>query len=299
MGEAKRRKLKDPMFGKVPNQNLPRGIVITSPMEIREQSLRLRGYNLHPEELRFALLYWDKLAWPDQSFLGGDLTDDEKLLLELGVIERPRFNINGEVAQEMLNGCLGIFKEKSDLSPGLWSLSEGENSLAVYMERDEFDTVDALSVRLARSIPIPGADMSIEQILKFKEKRRDELQCLRACLESSTQSLHLMESPEQYLEFQINQMRDACANLLRVSSEWQSPFYISDLGASSGVSLKDLGAAGLVFKEALEGTGSITAAMVSGALAGAVSIGITPKLRWVKKDLGPYKYVYKMHKELA
>lgn len=299
MGEAKRRKLDEPMFGKIPNSSIPRGIVISSPMTVEGQSLQLKGYNLHPDELRFALLYWDKLAWPTQNIMTGSLTKDEDLLIDLGVIERPHFDFQGELAQGMLNGHLDIFEKKSDSSPGLWSLSEGQNSLDFILGAEKFDAVDSLSVRLARSIPIPGVDMSIEQILKFKEKRRDELRELRACLEFSTQSYHAMGSPEDYLQFQINQMRDACANLLRVSSEWQSPFYVSDISTSLSFGLKDLGIAYVAFEKALAGTGSMAAAMTSGILAGAVSVNLTPKLRWVKKDLGPYKYVYKMHKDLV
>lgn len=299
MGEAKNRKLKDPMFGKLPNRKLPRGIVLTSPMEIEGSTLRMNGANLHPEELRFALLYWDKLSWPNQSFIVSDMSEDEKLLAEMGVLERPEFDFNGDVAQGMLKGYLGVFKEKAQSSPGLWSLSEGERSLSAICGRDEFDTVDSLSVRLARSIPIPGVDMSVEQIIKFKEKRRDELGELRACLENTTQDMNFMGNPDEYLNHQINKMRDACANLLRVSGEWQSPFYLSDVSLSTSETLAGLGLAGLSLKEAFEVGGSVTGAMVMGALSGVVSVGLTPKLRWVKKDLGPYKYVYKMHKELV
>lgn len=299
MGEAKKRKLKDPLYGKVPNRNLPRGIVITSPMEIEGQSLTSRGFNLHPEELRFALLYWDKLAWPSQNLIGGDYTDDEVQLIKNGVIERPHFDINGDVAEGMLNGCLRIFKKNSESSPGLWSLSEGEKSLLTAVDRNNFDAVGGLSVRLVRSIPIPSVDMSVEQILTFKEKRRDELWALRSCLENTTQDINFMGSPDEYLTYQINKMRDACSNLLRVSSEWQSPFYLSDVGLSMGDTFAGLGAAGLTFNKVLEGTGNITGAMLSGALAGAVSISVTPRLRWIKKNLGPYKYVYKMHRELV
>lgn len=299
MGEAKKRKLKDPLYGKVPNRNLPRGIVITSPMEIEGRSLRISGSNLHPEELRFALLYWDKLAWPSQDIIGGSYTDDEIKLIDNGVIERPHFYVNGDVAEGMLNGCLSIFKEKSESSPGLWSLSEGERSLLAVVDRNNFDAVGGLSVRLVRSIPIPSVDMSIEQILKFKEKRRDELLALRSCLENTTQDVNFMGSPDEYLTYQINKMRDACSNLLRVSSEWQSPFYLSDLGLSMGDTFTGLAAAGLTFNKMLESTGSITGAMLSGTLAGAVSLSVTPRLRWIKKNLGPYKYVYKMHREFV
>lgn len=299
MGEAKRRKLNEPMFGKVQNLSIPRGIVISSPMRVEGRSLSLNGYNLHPDELRFALLYWDKLAWPITNIISGGLTKDEEHLIDIGVIERPCFNFEGDLAQGMLHGYLDIFEKKSNDSPGLWSLSEGKNSLDVIVGAHKFDAVDSLSVRLARSIPIPSVDMSIDQILKFKEKRRDELRELRSCLEFSTQSYHAMGSPEDYLQFQINQMRDACANLLRVSSEWQSPFHISDISTSLSFGLKDLGIAYVAFEKALAGTGSMAAAMTSGILAGVVSVNLTPKLRWVKKDLGPYKYVYKMHKDLV
>ncbi len=64
MGEAKCRKVNDPNFGRVPKSANYRGLVVSPPIEIDGTSLHVKSSNLDPQELRFALLFWDQLVWP-------------------------------------------------------------------------------------------------------------------------------------------------------------------------------------------------------------------------------------------
>ena len=65
MGEAKLRKQTDPNFGQVPKNGLSyRGLVVSPPIEIEGNRLFAKSSNLDAQELRFSLLFWDRLVWP-------------------------------------------------------------------------------------------------------------------------------------------------------------------------------------------------------------------------------------------
>ena len=64
MGEAKRRKQNDLNFGRVPRDAINRGLVVSPPIEIQGSNLFVKSSSLDPQELRFALLFWDRLVWP-------------------------------------------------------------------------------------------------------------------------------------------------------------------------------------------------------------------------------------------
>lgn len=81
MGEARRRKQSEQNFGRVPKSSSYRGLVVSPPIEIEDNRLCAKLMNLDPQELHFALLFWDRLVWPssrafhfasdpDEDFLG-------------------------------------------------------------------------------------------------------------------------------------------------------------------------------------------------------------------------------------
>ena len=77
MGEAKIRKVTDPSYGTVPKERPMRGLIISNPIHISHDLVSLNG-KLDPSELRFSLLYWDKLVHPRSNCISfGGSEDDE------------------------------------------------------------------------------------------------------------------------------------------------------------------------------------------------------------------------------
>lgn len=64
MGEAKQRMRSDPAYGRVPKDSRRRGLIVSAPIEIEGNRLYAKSSTLDPQELRFALLFWDQLVWP-------------------------------------------------------------------------------------------------------------------------------------------------------------------------------------------------------------------------------------------
>ena len=182
MGEAKRRKDSEPNFGRIPKSPSIRGLVVSPPIEIEGTSLRIKHSNLDPQELRFALLFWDRLVWPSSRAIYISSGPDESFLEAEGVLTRPDYTINGDMAQGVLKGQIQAFLDLNRREPGAWALAQGENSLLL---RDGLVMEgNGALVELHRAIPIPKHDVPLAEILEFRLKRRDELLLLRQQLES-------------------------------------------------------------------------------------------------------------------
>jgi hypothetical protein len=98
----------------------------------------------------------------------------------------------------------------------------------------------------------------------------------------------------------IKDIDRACADLLKVSSEWQQPFYIGDLKASINFNgLKTLGAAGAAWK-LIEpyGLPVATAAAVASGVISAIDIKADIGFRSIKRTKTPYHYAWQAHREL-
>src|SRR5471032_1489718 len=135
MGEARRRRASDPNFGTVPKAAATsasgaarayRGLVMSPPMEIEGTTLKTRGSVLDPQELRFALLFWEKLVWPSSRALYMPGGQDEAFLVAGGILTRPEYTFNGDMAQGMAKTQLQAFSDLNRQEPGVWALAQGE-----------------------------------------------------------------------------------------------------------------------------------------------------------------------------
>ena len=62
-----------------------RGLIISNPMQIDIVNHSLSGKGgLDPSELRFSLLYWDKLVYPSNNLISFGGGDNEEFLISVG-----------------------------------------------------------------------------------------------------------------------------------------------------------------------------------------------------------------------
>lgn len=304
MGQAKQRKSSDPLWGKVRNEQKFRGLVMTCPMEVSGSKLFIKQTRLHHEELRYGLLYWDKLVWPSSRFIHFANGVDEDYLVSVGALERPDFTVMGDGAQGLLTGVLMAHRELSKRQPRAWALLEGENSLSY--QRDVTSQPEALSIELLRCIPIPQGDVPLPEILEFKEKRKDELFHLRVELERLESKAKLSNDPAEFIELSKGDIDQACSDVLKVSSEWQFPVILADKSFEFSFDAEKMVKTYAVASGATWMTGVDVilpgASQVIALTAGVASqflVSAKPKLIGLKRDLGPYAYAYRMHKELG
>lgn len=266
MGEAKRRKQKDPFYGLVPKAG--RGIVISRPVNIAGNGdLRIDG-PLDPFELRRAVLFWDRLNLPKNNLVEFGLSPEEEFLKQAGLLSQIeiRRSFSGSMGKIYAAMHQEAFSKLEADEPGVWSMSEGPNSFQLEAGGAFAENRGAL-VELHRAIPIPDGDVPLELLLEFKEKRRDELRSLT--LELDTLFTRVLSSSDTDFELKraIREIDARCADVIAVGKESNIQFVLSDF--DFGVSL-DINSTNLLTSGAL---GTILGTYVGLPLVGG-AIGV-------------------------
>lgn len=299
MGEAKLRKQTDPNFGQVPKNVMSyRGLVVSPPIEIEGNRLFAKSSNLDAQELRFSLLFWDRLVWPSSRAIHFASGPDESFLEEAGILTRPEYTVYGDVAQGFASGQFQAYQDLDRAEPGIWALAQGENSLLC---RDGF-AVEGIGtlVELHRAIPIPRQDVPLAEVLEFRSRRKDELLLLRHQLESFVSEIESATDKPLALKRRVAELDLACADLLAVGKEWQFPVYLSNFKASFSMSpmrLLPAMAAGWKMGESYGLTAAAAAASAFGA-ASTLDIKADYGVRAARRPTSPYRYAFLAHEEL-
>ena len=291
MGQAKQRKMNDPNYGKP----LHRGLIICPKTKIGKNDVSLDG-SLNPQELRFALMFWDKLVWPGMGLIKIEGTEDDQYLEQVGVLDRPVYRLAGPVQEVVLNSQLMALRDREAKQPGQWGLLQGENAL--HFSDELYDPGKGAAIELIRAVPIPTMDTPLAEILEFKERRRDELLAFRQHMEALARNVY--ESADQSAELitHISEIQKVCSDLTTVGKEFQFPMHVADFKAA--LNLKPTLVGEVTGAWQWGSTYGLEIATVAAAVAGvrsAVKLEGRPALRPIKVPASPYKYAYHISKE--
>lgn len=299
MGEARRRKAQDPSYG-----HPIRGLILTSAILPVENGVVMTG-SVDPHQLRHALLFWDKLVWPSNNLvhLGGD--PDTDFLEAARILERPRYTFaGGQISVEpFVRSQLEEFRKRDDAGKGIWDLCQ--NTATLLSAVGEATDNNGLGLELIEAIPVPDKDVPLNEILEFKRKRNDEFVALRAELDSLGSKLNAAGDSEAELQGPIARVDKACADALKIASEWQFPVHLSNQKMALDLKpfevLAGAVATSLIASAAALTTTQTVLAGIGGAIAGAKSaFKVTGDigLRSMRKRPSPFAYVAHVHKEL-
>jgi len=284
-------------FGK---PNASRGIVISSPVTIERRKLQSISGNLDPQELRFSLLFWDELVWPQNNLIQLAAPDDpdRDFLEQCRVLTRPlQFYQGGDVATIMAHTMLSKFEELENREPGKWSLAQGERAFNLIHP----SKAPGAMIELLRAIPIPKKDVPLSEILEFKQRRRDELLNFRAHLDSLALQIAQSENPTDLLSAKLIEIDLACSNLLEVGREWRFPMHLSSIKASLNIEPTKVAMyAGSAYFGATH-LGLPLAAAAAGLAAAGSIINIKSDIgfRSIRRARSPYRYAYEIDRELT
>lgn len=305
MGEAKRRRESDPFFGLRPKHG--KGIVISSPITISQNgAMSVRG-GMDPVELRRAVLFWDRINKPKNNFIGIDLSDDEEFLLQCGILDELEIRANsfsGQAGFIQAQLHMMAFSELEKREPGLWAMSEGENSFNL-QAGGIFSTARGALVELHRAIPLPTQDVPLAELLNFKEKRRDEIKSLSLELDGLFYRVMNAEDSQFELGRAVREIDQRCHDIVAVGKEANIKFSLSDFnyGVSLEVNSTNLlvsGAAGAIMGTTI-GLPIVGAAIGVGASFIRFNVGLGGRLERSKKStelaLSPYRVVSRLVNE--
>jgi Family of unknown function (DUF6236) len=269
-----------------------RGLVISVPVQLDGTGLRAGG-ELDQQELRFSLLFWDKLHAPRNNFI---LLRDQTLdfLESAGILQQPitRINLSGIInpSELVLSTHLDAYRALDQAEPGVWSLGAGRNSVS--FPEPDLEAGRGILVRLYEAIPVPDKEVPLQDILEFKEKRQDELLALRYHLDSIYQRIVTAGDGELALQSEIDALEKAIVDYLKVAKGTSFPFINMSFEASLNVPAAVW--AGLAAFTA--GFDTIPA-LLAGAAAG-IGFGPSVSLKDHKTNQTPFRYISSFHKRV-
>ncbi|WP_162685526.1 DUF6236 family protein [Roseovarius amoyensis] len=321
MGEAKRRKASDPYFGMRPKNG--RGILLSAPIVYDGKVILAKSSSVDPAELRRATLFWDRLVWPDSKIISLGSNDDEKLLEAEGLLTRPRpirhndaagignmqavirltesydITIEIEQAKHFVQQHVDEFIDLERDEPGQWTLSQGDDSFV--MKNDNFIAGRGQLVTLVRSIPLPGPDYPLHDLLEFKQKRSDEIVALTHELDKFFSQIANAKDTHFEMSRLLRVVDKQCSDMIKVAKESKRKFYVGDLSFSLSLDSIESAKNRIVVWEAA-GWAVTGLPLVGGILGGATSLVSFSRGIGAKKLItrnSPFKVVSSLHKELV
>lgn len=295
MGQARQRKMEDPYYGK-PKE---RGLIISPPTTIGADGSLTTDGQIHPQELRFSLLFWDKLVWPDSSLISFTGSSDDQYLVQRGVMEKPHYtyqNFSGMAGLAVYDCHLKALNERNAKEPGAWALLQGPNALN--FESHELEEGAGASIELVRAIPIPTVETPLEEILEFKVRRSAELLAFRHHIEALSKSVHESADQSAELNKHISDIQKVCSDLTAVGKEFQFPMHVADFKASLKLHPSLVGTVmGAWSSGSAYGLEIATIAAAAAGIKSMVKLQGKPALRSLKAPSSPYKYAYHINRE--
>jgi hypothetical protein len=205
---------------------MDRGIIASPGLVFLAQNSFRIDRALTPEEIRYYLLYWDKVVIPTSNGIHLAIPDED-VLIETGAIRRPNVQFTGAFsgsqlgdrfveAQAIVARDLMIEDASTD-----WVIHQVGPSLALPKEF----SADLRSLRVAISniLPVPNGDIPVIEILDFKERRRDLLDTLHNYLDEVYTDILTRPEPGLANRAALKRLDIAVKDINSVSNErWKS-----------------------------------------------------------------------------
>lgn len=285
-------------------ENEKTGLIVTG-KSIVGRSIDISSL-LRPEQVRFGLCFWDRIAWPLVSLLPSPENADIDFLSSAGVLVRPEVTLVPNLTSPGKGLAETYFKAYRDLEekePGRWCLSAyAEHDIKSFLG-DHITPDRGITVSLHRAIPIPTRDVALHDLLEFKQKRDPELLALRAELDNYKQLIVSGTDRAEKFATQKDRIDAACTDLLTVSREKKMPVHISDMAFTIELNVSSaiaLAAAVTVLANKIDLTGVQTFLSSVGLIAAsAIKLQATFGVREKIVNKSPFRYVYYLHEELC
>ncbi|MBA1218888.1 DUF6236 family protein [Pseudomonas fulva] len=299
MGQAKQRKLNDPNYGKPSKM---RGLIISNPVELRGSTLIPSG-GIDRQDLRSSLMYWDRLALPQNNIIGFSDNPDIDFLESSGILHKPEFIMPSPVKVETVlpDVQLLALEELEKTEKGVWSISSGRNSVI----SDRLTQNNGTMLQLLNAVPVPGDEVPLYEILTFKAKRRDELLRFREHFEFLSNRITTAPDSMDELKRTLEEVDSACSDLIKCTREWQYPVKLANTHASVNLDITKAASAATAVYKLLEKTPlslSTTASSIAAAGAALLSqfkLGGDFSFQGIKRPSSPYKYAYLVQRDLS
>ena len=250
-----------------------RGIVVTPKFTVSGTSLHFPGLvGIAPDDLRFYLLYWDKIDYPNNNLIHIASSPNDQFLIDAGVMTRTNIAVNASGGMETLyvSAQLDALRQLNTRDPGQWSLAQTSN--AFYLPESESTETRSIEIELFSVLPVPTENVALEDILRFKEKRHDELVRLRIAMDKLYLDVDRSNDIPRAKNAAIIELEETLKALNRVANESWTTRLLPNLRVEFSLSeLAGSAAAGELVGQRFGITPGVGAAI--GAVSAAVKLG--------------------------
>lgn len=272
-----------------------RGIVISPPFEALPNGGFKCGGDPEPADLRKYLLYWDEIDYPDNNFVSIGPGPDLQYLIDANVARRTRVNFQGSMSsgsgEFFIAAQQAAFENHEKENPGLWSLVQ--LSTSPYFTNTQPSL--AVEYELWSMLPVPQADVPLNDILEFKQKRQDELTALRVHLDEMYQLIISSSDIPRAKVSQLVKLETSLNEIDRTLSESGVSKTLTSLrgfiaGEFTNIFGTGLGAAGAA---PFIGMSPLIAGLIGAGIAFSVKPVLSPR---AAKNTHPLTYVSSIRK---
>ncbi|MDN3518156.1 DUF6236 family protein [Aquisalimonas lutea] len=173
------------------------------------------------QELRYYVMYWDRVVIPNNNLIGFGIPEEDELI-QSGAVERPRVNFIGAYGGDQLTEA--VLSCQTEVAEEL--LKDKTKDWVIHQFSSECALLDkvikeqeTIRVDLANVLPVPDANVPINEVLEFKERRKDELGALHQELDALYKEA--LQAPDTDLETRkvVSDLSQRIRDLDRVSNE--------------------------------------------------------------------------------
>lgn len=287
----------------IQKENGMRGIIADSVEFKGDKAISIRS-GIDPFRLRQYLLYWDRIDYPTNNLIRIGLTPDEEYLQNIGILKRTKMDIQfqGHIPinpEFFINNQLYALEENNKNPGEIWSIAQNNSQLVLPPEKSI--QAERLQVELYDCVPVPSIDTAFDDILDFKEKRRDELLEFRRVMDNMYDSILTSEFPELQKKRSIEELQNKIIEINRVMSESRIKRCLSNLSVELNVNelVKAFGKGigGYMVGETI-GFPELGAAYGLATSAVNVTYNVAMKAKSLPEGLKDYAYLFHAKKEI-
>ena len=208
-----------------------RGIIADCNFSGNSNTLNLNG-GINPLRLRQYLLYWDKIDYPSNNIVYIKLSEEEKYLETVGILQRTHVNFYSDgfisVNPDIFINAQLHASEKDNQNQGeIWSLTQ--NNCELYLPDEMKTSENVLQFELHNCLPVPSGGTSLDGILKFKAKRQNELIALRKALDAMYDTIIDSQCSELQKQRCIEELQSIMVDVNKATKESFAKRFLSSL----------------------------------------------------------------------
>lgn len=228
------------------------------------------------EELRYYIMYWDRVVIPGNNLVYIGIPEEEELIA-CGAITRPKVGFQGsfqgdQVANVILS-CQSIVANELVKDKSVDWIVHQIGSEIVIPDKFSFQQ-ETVKVVLVNALPVPDGETPINEILEFKERRKDQLVELHEAIDGLYFEVLNSPDPELATKKAVTRFKTSIEGINAVANEKFKKTRKYDLTAELNLNGKDIvsgASAGAVIDFFSTGF-SIPIATIVGALAALIKV---------------------------